>query len=321
MSQISVVVRTLNESRFLDQLLDGIASQSMKADEILVVDSGSTDETVSIATSRGCRVFEIEPKRFTYGRSLNLGFAEAKGDIVVVVSAHVYPVHTDFLQQLTSPFQHEDVAMVYGRQVGDDSSKFSEKLLLEGWFPGESEPWQTYPFANNANSAVRRVAWEQFKFDESLPALEDIEFAKRAQSRGWRVAYAPNAEVVHVHEEVWTQVKRRYQREASALAQIFPSVKFGVARGATFFLRNLFTDLTRASREKELKGNFTSVVLFRFWQMAGFLSGFRKHPEEVRKLMHRYFYSNEMGRQEVPPQPQRTKITYGAGSLPSEHEK
>jgi 2-desacetyl-2-hydroxyethyl bacteriochlorophyllide A dehydrogenase len=71
-------------------------------------------------------------------------------------------------------------------------------------------------FANNANSAIRKDLWQQHPFDESLPGLEDIEWAKYWMEQGYQVVYEPEAAIYHIHEESWRQVRRRYYREAVA---------------------------------------------------------------------------------------------------------
>ena len=106
----SLVIRAYNEARHLPRLLDGVRQQTVKDVEIILVDSGSTDETVSIAESYGTKVVHIQPQDFTFGRSLNLGIQAATCDLVVVASAHVYPVYPDWLERLLKPFDDPSVA-------------------------------------------------------------------------------------------------------------------------------------------------------------------------------------------------------------------
>ena len=104
MMNCSIIVRAYNEAQHLPRLLDGIRQQTVKDVEVILVDSGSTDETVSIAESYGARVVRIPSAEFTFGRSLNFGVQAAKGELVVIVSAHVYPVYPDWLECLLRPF-------------------------------------------------------------------------------------------------------------------------------------------------------------------------------------------------------------------------
>ncbi len=174
----SIVIRAYNEANHLPRLLEGISHQTIKEVEVILVDSGSTDDTVSIAESFGARVVRIAADEFTFGRSLNLGIQAAKHEFVVIASAHVYPVYPDWLECLLRPFEDDKIALVYGKQRGTEISKFSEQQILQQWFPDADMPRQPSPFCNNANAAIRRSLWEQHPYDETLTGLEDVAWAK-----------------------------------------------------------------------------------------------------------------------------------------------
>ena len=89
----SIVIRAYNEEKHIARLLEGIRLQTLKDVEIILVDSGSTDSTVAIAESFGARIVRIASDEFTFGRSLNLGVQAATRDLVVIASAHVYPLY------------------------------------------------------------------------------------------------------------------------------------------------------------------------------------------------------------------------------------
>ena len=90
----SIIIRTLNEERYLPELLAKISEQHtvLTDQEIVVVDSGSTDSTIEIASSYGCRITHISQEEFTFGRSLNVGCDYAEGDIFVFISGHCIPI-------------------------------------------------------------------------------------------------------------------------------------------------------------------------------------------------------------------------------------
>ena len=152
----SIVIRAYNESIHLPRLLEGITHQTVKDVEVILVDSGSTDSTVSIAEAFGAKMMHIRPEEFTFGRSLNRGIEKATGDFVVIASAHVYPVYPDWLESLLRPFEDAKVALTYGKQRGPDSAKFSEQQVFHQWYPDVSQPRQPTAFCNNANAAIRK---------------------------------------------------------------------------------------------------------------------------------------------------------------------
>src|SRR3989337_1686831 len=99
----SIVIRAYNEEKHLGRLLSGIERQGGVRAEPILVDSGSTDQPVTIASQFPVTVLSISPSEFTFGRSLNLGCSKAHGEFIVLASAHVYPVYPDWLQRLLEP--------------------------------------------------------------------------------------------------------------------------------------------------------------------------------------------------------------------------
>ena len=171
----SVIIRSYNEEKHLGRLLEGIAQQTVKNVEIILVDSGSTDGTLAVAARYPVQVVHIAPEEFTFGRSLNLGIQAASADLLAFASAHVYPVYPDWLEKLLAPFTDPQIALVYGKQRGGETSKYSERQIFASWYPNDAQQYQESPFCNNANAAVRRSLALEHPYNETLPGLEDLE--------------------------------------------------------------------------------------------------------------------------------------------------
>ena len=135
----SVIIRSYNEEKHLGRLLEGIAQQTVKNVEIILVDSGSTDGTLAAAARYPVQVVHIAPEEFTFGRSLNLGIQAASADLLAFASAHVYPVYTDWLEKLLAPFTDPQFALVYGHQRGGETSKYSERPIFASWYPNDAQ--------------------------------------------------------------------------------------------------------------------------------------------------------------------------------------
>lgn len=301
----SIVIRAFNEERHLGRLLEGIAHQTLKDVEVILVDSGSADSTVSIAESFGARIVRIAADEFTFGRSLNYGVRAATREFVVIASAHVYPVYPDWLECLLRPFADEKVAVVYGKQRGAPAGKFSEHQIFQQWFPDADVPRQPSPFCNNANAAIRRGLWEMHPYDETLTGLEDIEWAKWAQSQGLEVAYAAHAEVIHVHNETPRGVYNRYRREAMAFKRIFPEAHFNIYDFARLTLANILGDILQAGRQRRLFGNIPSITWFRTMQFWGTYQGYRSSGPLTQQLRQTFYYPHwsprRQGERDVEP--------------------
>lgn len=287
----SIVIRAYNEEKHLGRLLEGIRHQTLKDVEVILVDSGSTDSTVAIAESFGARVVRIPSAEFTFGRSLNYGIKEAKREFIVIASAHVYPVYPDWLETLLHPFEDDTVALTYGKQRGPESAKFSEQQIFHQWYPDASDLKQSTAFCNNANAAIRKSLWEKNNYDETLTGLEDLAWAVWAKEQGHSIAYAAEAEIVHVHNETPRGVFNRYRREAMAFKRIHPESHFNLYDFARLTLTNILSDIWHAARERVLLKNLASIFWFRFMQFHGTRMGYRDSSLVTPQLRETFYYA------------------------------
>lgn len=289
---ISIVIRTYNEERHLNELLLAIDRQELKnfEYEVVIVDSGSTDNTLAIATAHNCKVTYIEKSKFTFGRSLNIGCEFALGDILVFVSGHCIPASTTWLQELCAPIAAGKVVYAYGRQIGRDTTQFSERCHFDKCFPGYSKVPQDGYFCNNANAAIDRKAWELFRFNEELTGLEDMYLAKLLVESGRAIGYVATAPVYHIHNETWHQVKLRYEREAYALQRIMPEVQFTLVDFVKYFCTGTFTDSRAAIREHKFFQTIFQILWFRFFHYWGTFKGSQEHRKISSKMKQQYFY-------------------------------
>jgi glycosyltransferase involved in cell wall biosynthesis len=274
-------------------LLEGIRQQSLKDVEVILVDSGSSDSTVPIAESHGARVVHIPPEEFTFGRSLNLGIRAARRELVVIASAHVYPVYPDWLESLLRPFEDDAVGLTYGKQRGPESAKFSEQQIFQQWYPDLSRPRQETAFCNNANAAIRKKLWEQNPYNETLTGLEDLAWAKWAKEQGYALAYVAEAEVIHVHNETPRGVFNRYRREAMAFKQIHPEAHFNLYDFLRLTTTNILSDLYHSAREGVMLKNLASIFWFRFMQFHGTRMGYRESGLLTPQLRETFYYARQ----------------------------
>lgn len=259
MTTASIIIRTKNEEEGLGSTLDGVLRQTVRPHEILVIDSGSTDGTLGVARRYPTRVMSIPASDWSYPRALNLAAAQARGDILVCLSAHCPPVDDRWLANLLRHFDDPKVAAVWGpgRRPGRPAPNPEGPLRLEPGSYGVANRWWG---PSNANCALRRRLWEEFPFDESLPATEDKAWAREAMERGYSVVHDPEAVVWHERHRPMAAF-RRNRAVMDGFAMMFPELRgesrgrlavaaVGVWRTARFHLRTrdprvLWYDLRR----------------------------------------------------------------------------
>jgi glycosyltransferase involved in cell wall biosynthesis len=297
----SVIIRCYNEEKHIGRLLHGLMQQTIQDLEIIVVDSGSTDRTLTIAKRYPVKIVKICPDDFSFGRSLNKGCESATADFFVIASAHVYPLYRDWIEQLLTGFDDSRIGLVYGRQQGGETTKFFEHQVFARWFPEKSVPVQDHPFCNNANAAVRGDLWKKFRYDEDLTGLEDLEWANRIMKADYRTGYRSEAVVVHLHDEIPTQTYNRYRREAMAFKRIFPNENFFIKDFLRLFVTNTTSDYINALRNGACSRDIYEIPLFRFMQFFGTYQGFKESGSITSQLKQTFYYPNSNKPKPSPP--------------------
>lgn len=287
--KISIVIRARNEEDNIERLLFGISKQTLDNVETILVDSGSTDSTLSIAAKYPVKTVHIQPENFTFGRSLNHGVEAASGDIIVIISAHCYPVYPDWLEQLVKPLEKEAYAISYGKQRGGDSNHFSEQQIFRQYFPDNSLIPQGHPYSHNANAAIKKSLWKHNHYNENLTGLEDLAWSSWAMESGYSIAYVAEAEIIHLHDETLKQVYNRYKREAIAMKQILPNSSFTLWTFNKKWIKSVLRDMNQARKEGCFKENWWSIVWFRLMQYWATYRGFH-YSGKIDAQLHRAFY-------------------------------
>lgn len=181
---ISVVIRNKNQSIALSFLLKNLTERyATDIGEIIVVDNLSTDESQLVATQYDARFVSIE--KFSYGGSANLAAQEAKYPIVVIFSAHSYPVSHDFFKLIREKFEsNTNLAGLRCLHSTNDYRNYINKVSAK------KDPNKSGLIFSG--SAFSKYVWEQHPFREDVATFEDKEWTKRVLEQGYEIDFVPS---------------------------------------------------------------------------------------------------------------------------------
>ena len=196
---ISVVIRTKNEEVWIGRCLTAVRAQSYGEVEIVIVDNASTDATLSIIKAYDCKLVTISDADFPFGRSLNWGIEASGSEFIAITSGHCIPADDQWLTGLRAGFAESRIVGTYGRQEPLPDTSAYDKRDLWTTFGTEGRVQERDFFFHNANSMIRKSTWREKHFDEEISGVEDRDWARRVQARGYQIAYQPTASVFHWH--------------------------------------------------------------------------------------------------------------------------
>jgi rhamnosyltransferase len=192
---ISILIRTFNSVATLPEVLVKLDLQP--GDEIIIVDSGSTDSTLEIAGKFHARIIVAE-KPFNYSKSLNLGFAAAKNPWVLVISSHCVPLSENLVECFRKAILKfpASVAVAYGDcSLIEHEEAIAPAIFFAGKTATASQRQLVY--GGNGLALYRRDVWEKQPFDETLPTAEDLAWFLRTLENGDLAARVPQARVLY----------------------------------------------------------------------------------------------------------------------------
>jgi rhamnosyltransferase len=296
--KISIVILTKNNGKTIGKVLDQIHKQQIEKDfEVIIVDSGSNDDTIDIISAFNDKLYRIQSGNFGHGRTRNLASGYGSGDYLVYLSADAIPANENWLNNLVEKLDDKNVAATFGRQIPFENTSPMERFFIQRNYPQiKKEPYlmkdfNMNSFYSNVNSAIKRSVWNKMNFNEDLIISEDYEWAKRVVDYGYRIEYVPDAPVYHSHNYGLKQVFKRYFDSGVSFSQM--GLKPGVIqKGMGYFL----DEMRFVAHE-----SFTMIpyaICYDFFKFFGFIFGLHNRwipgYMKVHLSMHSYHWKNTL---------------------------
>jgi len=211
-AKFSIIIPNWNGKKLLEKnlpvVLEACANKKNKIGEVIVVDDGSSDDSVSLVKEQfGTDVRLVKHgvnKGFSY--AVNTGVRYAKYPYVCLLNTDVIP-SDDFLVSVAKHFANKSV---FGVSLHEKGYGYAKARFRNGFIehdPGEEagKPKRTF-WVSGGSGVFRREYWMKLGgMDGRLMSpfyWEDVELCYRAQKRGYICIWEPNAKVEHKHESV-----------------------------------------------------------------------------------------------------------------------
>lgn len=225
--RVSIIIPTLNASIYLEKLLSMLQIQEVKPSEVIIIDSSSEDNTIDIAKGFGAKTVVIPRHAFNHGKTRNIAAAESNGEILVFMTQDALPVNEKLLSNLTAPLHMSYIAAAFGRHIPRSDASPLEASARQFNYPDTASikgiddirkfGIKTFFFSNVCSAIKKELFFEAGMFTEDIKTNEDMLIAAKLILNGYRVAYVPEAMVIHSHNYSLLRQFRRYYNIGSSL--------------------------------------------------------------------------------------------------------
>ncbi|MCA1565453.1 MAG: glycosyltransferase [Acidobacteria bacterium] len=229
--RVSVVIPVYNGSATIGGTIECLLKQTLAPREIIVVDDGSTDDTVEVLQRFGDRLNIMRQPNGGPSSARNRGLREATGEFVALTDSDCLP-EPKWLSSLIESFDSPRVAGVGGTIKGVDENLISVYVdAIQLLDPGRDAQGEVQ-YLVTANACFRRDAViAAGLFDERFrkPGAEDTELGRRLHDLGYQLKAAPTAVVLHHHKQtlkIFLKTICNYGEGAYLLGTIRPEYKW-----------------------------------------------------------------------------------------------
>ena len=194
--KISIIVPSYNEEKNISRCLTSLlrVDYSPQKKEIILVDNGSTDSTVSIALNIGVRV--IVKKGVNVGELRNIGVDESKGDIFAFLDADC-SVDRSWCYEALSIFKDEDIGVTGSCLLPPHNGNWIEKIWGTYLYKKSSDNRDAL-YINSGNFFIKKEAFLAVEgFSNELVSSEDTDICNRINKAGYKIYYNNKIKAIH----------------------------------------------------------------------------------------------------------------------------
>ena len=261
--RISIVIPTKNPGCNLEQLFKKLKSQEGMRDlEVIVVDSGSTDDTLAAAERWAAKVVQIAPEQFTHSFARNRGADEATGEYLLFMVQDALPLTNLWLWEMVTALETNSLAAVscaeYPRADSDlfyqflihrhSNSAAPDQDRILAWDKSCSSYLGLRSNAQISDVAalIRRNVFENYRY--KMAYAEDLDLGIRLIRDGHRLGFLHRTRVLHSHNRSSYYFLKRGYVDVRFLVEVFPNFVFPEVEDQARLYCDILTNCNRVNQ-------------------------------------------------------------------------